>query len=29
VYVGGTLRVGASQALGEYDGTFTVTYAYN
>ncbi len=29
VYVGGTLRVGAHQALGEYDGTFTVTYAYN
>ena len=29
VDIGATLRVGASQASGEYDGTFAVTFAYN
>jgi len=29
VHVGGTLQVGANQAVGEYDGTYAVTYAYN
>ena len=29
VHVGGTLQVGANQVVGEYDGTYAVTYAYN
>ena len=29
VHVGGTLHVLANQALGEYDGSYPITYAYN